>query len=146
MSAVNTQVYVSKMEEKMGGAAVVNHGRAESAAKEVLKKLARAQTDPYSQRNRTAICAFYLKGNCKRDKDCPFLHEMPQKKKKAMAGLQGDEAIVVAKPIPLVRKVPMNEMIVPLPPGSVVEKYILFHHRYPSQNSSILGTATRTFK
>jgi hypothetical protein len=51
----------------MDGAAVVNHGRAESAAKEVLKKLAKAQAAPYTMRNKSTICAFYQKGNCKRE-------------------------------------------------------------------------------
>jgi pre-mRNA-splicing factor RBM22/SLT11 len=83
---VNAQVFVRSIEQKMGTASVVNHGKAESAAKQVLKKLVTASTDPYIQRNRTTICSFYVKGNCKRDKDCPFLHQMPdiQKKKRVV--------------------------------------------------------------
>lgn len=46
---------------------MVNHGRAESAAKEVLKKLAKAKAAPYTMRNKSTICAFYQKGNCKRE-------------------------------------------------------------------------------
>jgi pre-mRNA-splicing factor RBM22/SLT11 len=81
LTDVNAQVFVRSLEHKMGDAPIVNHGKAESAAKEVLKKLVKSSTDPYTQRNRTSICAFYVKGNCKRDLECPFLHQMPDTKK-----------------------------------------------------------------
>jgi pre-mRNA-splicing factor RBM22/SLT11 len=86
---VNAQVFVRSLEQKMGGAAVVNHGKAESVAKEVLKKLVKSTTDPYTQRNKTSICSFYIKGNCKRDKDCPFLHQMPENKKRIAKKILG---------------------------------------------------------
>lgn len=81
MSDVNSQVYVRSMEQKFNNASVVNHGLPEEAAKVVLSKLIKKATQPYQKRNRASRCAFYIKGNCKRDKDCPFLHEMPEKKK-----------------------------------------------------------------
>ena len=80
---VNTQVYVRKMEQQMGDSAVVNHGKAESAAKEVLRKLSKGASQPYNKystgsASRTPICPFYIKGNCKRDLDCPLRHEFQQ--------------------------------------------------------------------
>lgn len=53
----------------------VNTVRTSSAGKEMLKQLAR--TDPYYKRNRPHICSFFVKGECKRGKECPYRHEMP---------------------------------------------------------------------
>jgi pre-mRNA-splicing factor RBM22/SLT11 len=82
MTDVNAQLYVRKMEAQFGQEAVVNHGKAERAAKEVLKKFVRQKADPYTQKNKVVVCAFYKKGNCKRGVDCPFGHEMPLEKPK----------------------------------------------------------------
>jgi len=49
--------------------------RASSAAKEMLKQLAR--TDPYYKRNRPHVCSFFVKGECNRGDQCPFRHEKP---------------------------------------------------------------------
>ncbi|KAI8929340.1 hypothetical protein BC831DRAFT_444085 [Entophlyctis helioformis] len=81
---VNTLYHVRNMEEQMGDNKVVNHGRAESAAKEVLKKLARKGGEPYQsqdqqqQKSRTMICSFFLRGTCKRGETCPLRHEKPK--------------------------------------------------------------------
>ena len=82
LTEVNAQVFVRTEEAKMGDAAIVNQGKAESMIKEVVKRLAAQQSDPYNKRSsKSMVCAFYVKGNCKRGSDCPFLHEMPLKKK-----------------------------------------------------------------
>ncbi|KAI8894721.1 hypothetical protein BC833DRAFT_603908 [Globomyces pollinis-pini] len=145
MSDVNTQMYIRNMEAKMGDSTVVNHGKAESAAKEVLKKLAKSAADPYTRRNRSNVCAFYLKGNCKRDKACPFLHEVSDAvllKHK----LKGQTT--TTKPIPTTtddtnqQQTSQNASIAlvpPPPPGDSKD-------RYPSQNPSMLGTTTRTYR
>ncbi|KAJ3273833.1 RNA binding motif protein 22 [Terramyces sp. JEL0728] len=114
----------------MGGAEVVNHGKAESAAKEVLKKLAKATADPYTQRNRTTVCAFYQKGNCKRDKDCPFLHEMQEKKMSKKLKEQWKEK---EKTVPL-------EKVLDLPVQAPPKEGDA--NKYPSQNPALLGTST----
>ncbi|KAH6592833.1 hypothetical protein BASA50_007883 [Batrachochytrium salamandrivorans] len=75
---VNTQVYVRKMEEQMGDDKVVNHGKAEAAAKEVLRKLERKTSDLNQQKKRAVACAFFLKGICKRGEECPLSHDRPQ--------------------------------------------------------------------
>jgi len=67
---------------KMGNTAVVNHGKAESAAKEAIKKLAKSSFQPYAVKSKASICSFYVKGNCKRGSDCPFTHQMPDVAKK----------------------------------------------------------------
>ncbi|KAJ3257630.1 RNA binding motif protein 22 [Boothiomyces macroporosus] len=134
MTDVNTQMYVRKMEAQMGGEEVVNHGKAESAAKEVLKKLAKASADPYTQRNRTTVCAFYQKGNCKRDKDCPFLHEMQEKKMSKKLKEQWKEN---EKTVPLEK---VLDLPVQAPPKEGETS------KYPTQNPALLGTSTRNFR
>uniref|UniRef100_A0A0K0DVK6 Pre-mRNA-splicing factor RBM22 n=1 Tax=Strongyloides stercoralis TaxID=6248 RepID=A0A0K0DVK6_STRER len=42
----------------------------------VLTKLARTQ--PYYDRNKSHICSFFVKGECKRGDECPYRHEMPK--------------------------------------------------------------------
>lgn len=108
----------------MNGAAVVNHGKAESAAKEVLKMIAKSQADPYRMRNKSSICAFYQKGNCKREASCPFLHEMRsvssvkllEEKKKATS-----EQVkrISVKDLELMKDMPISEP----PPGSTNGRY-----------------------
>ena len=48
----------------------LDSARASSAAKDMLKQLAR--TDPYYKRNRPHICSFFVKGECNRGAQCPF--------------------------------------------------------------------------
>lgn len=85
ISDVNAQVYVHKLEAQMGDAQVVNHGKSESAAKEVIKKLTQKSSAPYQKRTKSMLCSFYIKGNCKRGEECPFTHEMPEPKIKKSA-------------------------------------------------------------
>uniref|UniRef100_A0A0K0FI33 Pre-mRNA-splicing factor RBM22 n=1 Tax=Strongyloides venezuelensis TaxID=75913 RepID=A0A0K0FI33_STRVS len=42
----------------------------------ILTKLARTQ--PYYDRNKSHICSFFVKGECKRGDECPYRHEMPK--------------------------------------------------------------------
>nr|KAJ3418949.1 Pre-mRNA-splicing factor slt11 [Polyrhizophydium stewartii] len=86
---VNTQVYVRKMEEQMGDDKVVNHGKAESAAKEVLRKLARTSSDPYQTKSKAPLCSFFIKGICKRGLECPMRHEKPFEHRKQHPPKQG---------------------------------------------------------
>jgi len=55
--------------------AEVSFGKADSAGKEMLKKMAR--NDPYYKRNRPRLCTFYAKGECARGDACPYRHELP---------------------------------------------------------------------
>jgi len=54
-----------------------------TAGKELLKSLAR--TDPYYKRNQPKVCSFFIKGECNRGSDCPYLHELPSESKKDLA-------------------------------------------------------------
>ncbi|KAI5478979.1 pre-mRNA-splicing factor RBM22/SLT11 [Pseudohyphozyma bogoriensis] len=76
-SAINREYYAqnkeAKGEELDSGA--INFGKADSAGKELLKKLAR--NDPYYKRNRPHLCSFYAKGACNRGDECPYRHELP---------------------------------------------------------------------
>ena len=38
-----------------------------------------APATPLLQRNRPKICSFWVKGECTRGAECPFLHEEPVK-------------------------------------------------------------------
>ena len=49
----------------------------------MLKSLAR--TDPYYKRNQPKVCSFFVKGECNRGSDCPYLHELPADSKKDLA-------------------------------------------------------------
>jgi len=55
---------------------LLDSSRASSAAKDMLKSLAR--TDPYYKRNRSHLCSFFAKGECNRGNECPYRHELPQ--------------------------------------------------------------------
>ncbi|CAG8432714.1 5696_t:CDS:2 [Diversispora eburnea] len=55
---------------------LISYGRADSAGRETLKKLAR--TEPYYKRNRPHICSFFVKGTCTRGDECPYRHEIPE--------------------------------------------------------------------
>ncbi|KAI9202164.1 Rbm22 protein [Polychytrium aggregatum] len=74
-SDVNREFFVQSVEDKLGNSSLVDYGKANSAARETLKKMAR--TDPYYKRNRAHICSFFVKGKCTRGDECPYRHEMP---------------------------------------------------------------------
>ncbi|EMD38312.1 hypothetical protein CERSUDRAFT_113478 [Gelatoporia subvermispora B] len=75
-SEINREYYAQNMEAKLeGNKSLLDTSRASSAAKDMLKQLAR--TDPYYKRNRPHICSFYAKGECKRGDECPYRHEIP---------------------------------------------------------------------
>ncbi|KAJ3091709.1 RNA binding motif protein 22 [Quaeritorhiza haematococci] len=74
-SQVNREYFVQKVEGELGNNSLTDYGKADSAAKEILRKMARTQ--PYYKRNRPHICSFYVKGECKRGDECPYRHELP---------------------------------------------------------------------
>ncbi|TPX36776.1 hypothetical protein SeMB42_g07057 [Synchytrium endobioticum] len=76
-SDVNNQVFVAKAEKALAGKpeSLVDYGKADSAAKEALKRMARSE--PYYKRNKPHLCSFYAKGECRRGDECPFRHELP---------------------------------------------------------------------
>ncbi|KAM0748645.1 hypothetical protein T439DRAFT_327905 [Meredithblackwellia eburnea MCA 4105] len=76
-SAINREYYAQNMEGKIeeGHSGALSYGKADSAGKELLKRLARS--DPYYKRNRPHICSFYAKGACNRGDECPYRHELP---------------------------------------------------------------------
>lgn len=136
----------------MGGEAVVNHGKAESAAKEALKLMAKSSADPYTQKNKTSFCAFYARGNCKRDKDCPFLHQMPHKTSSRNGALvkartERAAAVKAADEAEAEKNVDLKDALaIPVPAPVGKEKAASGSKSlYPSQNPALLGTSTRTF-
>ena len=123
----------------MGDESVVNIGKSESAVKEVIHKLAQQASQPYQLKSKSMICSFYVKGNCKRDADCPFRHEMPEQRRKRT----GANKAVSLQPDPLLSrsKAPRlntdgTRRIPPPPPKG----------QYPSQDPTTLGTSTRSFR
>ncbi|KAJ3042707.1 RNA binding motif protein 22 [Rhizophlyctis rosea] len=74
-SNVNREFFVQNAEKQLGDQSLVDYGKADSAAKEVLKKMSRVE--PYYKRNRAHICSFFVKGQCNRGDACPFRHELP---------------------------------------------------------------------
>ena len=66
-SATDHTFYALQLEANRSG---LDSTRASSAAKDMLKQLAR--TDPYYKRNRPHICSFFVKGECNRGAQCPF--------------------------------------------------------------------------
>jgi pre-mRNA-splicing factor RBM22/SLT11 len=122
----------------MGGAQVVNHGKAESAAKEVIKKLTQKAATPYQKRSNTMICSFYVKGNCKRADDCPFAHEMPAPKiKKSTLRKENIKVVGVIEPSK------ESKVIYADPENQVTSSDVGL---FPSQKGNLLGTSTRSFK
>ncbi|KAF9428182.1 RNA binding motif protein 22 [Podila epigama] len=79
-SDVNKEYYAQNMDAHFqnseNGLGEGGFGKANSAGREMLKKLQR--TEPYYKRNRQHICSFFVKGNCTRGAECPYRHEMPQ--------------------------------------------------------------------
>ncbi|KAK5822031.1 putative RNA-binding protein [Linnemannia elongata] len=78
-SEVNKEYFAQNMDAHFqsteNGLGSGGFGKAESAGREMLKKLQR--TEPYYKRNRQHICSFFVKGNCTRGAECPYRHEMP---------------------------------------------------------------------
>ncbi|KAH7340216.1 pre-mRNA-splicing factor SLT11 [Rhizoctonia solani] len=75
-SEVNREYYAQNMDGKLeANQSLLDSSRASSAAKDMLKSLAR--TDPYYKRNRANLCSFFAKGECNRGNECPYRHEMP---------------------------------------------------------------------
>ncbi|KAJ3297573.1 RNA binding motif protein 22 [Borealophlyctis nickersoniae] len=74
-SNVNKEVFVAKMDKELGNNSLVDYGKADSAAREQLRKMARHE--PYYKRNKPHICSFFVKGTCTRGDECPFRHELP---------------------------------------------------------------------
>ncbi|RUP48363.1 putative RNA-binding protein [Jimgerdemannia flammicorona] len=76
-SDVNREFFAQNMDGKIAnGESLINYGKADSAGKDMLKKLSR--NEPYYKRNRPHICSFYVKGECKRGDECPYRHEIPE--------------------------------------------------------------------
>ncbi|QRW00761.1 pre-mRNA-splicing factor SLT11 [Ceratobasidium sp. AG-Ba] len=76
-SEVNREYYAQNMDGKLeANQSLLDSSRASSAAKDMLKSLAR--TDPYYKRNRAHLCSFFAKGQCNRGAECPYRHELPQ--------------------------------------------------------------------
>ncbi|KZO97846.1 hypothetical protein CALVIDRAFT_479374 [Calocera viscosa TUFC12733] len=78
-SEINREYYAQNMEAKMDSNGMLNSGggRASTAGKEMLKKLARQA--PYYKRNAPQVCSFFVKGECSRGAECPYRHEIPEK-------------------------------------------------------------------
>ncbi|GAA6012407.1 hypothetical protein JCM11491_004323 [Sporobolomyces phaffii] len=76
-SDINREYYAQNLEkdQENGESGAFQFGKADSAGKELLKKLARQ--DPSYKRNRPHICSFYAKGSCNRGDACPYRHELP---------------------------------------------------------------------
>ncbi|KND02811.1 uncharacterized protein SPPG_01892 [Spizellomyces punctatus DAOM BR117] len=74
-SDVNREFFIASVEGKLGNDSLINYAKADSSARDQLKKMSRPE--PYYKRNRPHICSFYVKGECKRGDECPFRHEVP---------------------------------------------------------------------
>lgn len=66
-SLIKNIIFALQLEANRSG---LDSARASSAAKDMLKQLAR--TDPYYKRNRPHVCSFFVKGECNRGAQCPF--------------------------------------------------------------------------
>ncbi|GAA5859276.1 hypothetical protein JCM1840_003829 [Sporobolomyces johnsonii] len=76
-SDINREYYAQNLEADLenGASGAFQFGKADSAGKDLLKRLAR--NDPSYKRNRPHICSFYAKGECNRGDACPYRHELP---------------------------------------------------------------------
>ncbi|GAA5885434.1 hypothetical protein JCM6882_009619 [Rhodosporidiobolus microsporus] len=76
-SDINREYYAQNIEKEQaeGSSGAFQFGKADSAGRDLLKRLAR--NDPSYKRNRPHICSFYAKGSCNRGDACPFRHELP---------------------------------------------------------------------
>ncbi|CAG8527121.1 3794_t:CDS:10 [Paraglomus occultum] len=76
-SEINREYFAQNVEGRItNGDSLISYHKADSAGKELLKRLAR--TEPYYKRNRPHICSFFVKGTCKRGDECPYRHEAPE--------------------------------------------------------------------
>ncbi|TPX57976.1 hypothetical protein PhCBS80983_g03464 [Powellomyces hirtus] len=74
-SDVNREFFIASVEGKLGNDSLINYAKADSSAREQLKRMGRSE--PYYKRNRPHICSFFVKGECKRGDECPYRHELP---------------------------------------------------------------------
>ncbi|GAA6016545.1 hypothetical protein JCM8202_006076 [Rhodotorula sphaerocarpa] len=76
-SDINREYFAQNMEKEQaeGITGAFQFGKADSAGRELLKRLAR--NDPSYKRNRPHLCSFYAKGACNRGDACPYRHELP---------------------------------------------------------------------
>ncbi|KAI8587347.1 hypothetical protein BDZ88DRAFT_425661 [Geranomyces variabilis] len=74
-SNVNREFFIASVEGQLGNDSLINYAKADSTAREQLKRMSRVE--PYYKRNRPHICSFYVKGECKRGDECPYRHELP---------------------------------------------------------------------
>ncbi|KAJ1924512.1 Pre-mRNA-splicing factor slt11 [Tieghemiomyces parasiticus] len=76
-SDVNREYFMQNAEKQLeNGASYHDYSKADSAARETLKRMARRE--PYYKRNRAHLCSFFVKGECTRGETCPYRHEMPE--------------------------------------------------------------------
>ncbi|KAI9164294.1 Pre-mRNA-splicing factor slt11 [Blastocladiella emersonii ATCC 22665] len=74
------------------GKSLVDYGRIDSIAKDALRKMARAGSEPYAggssdksaahRKHIPGICGMWLKGKCTRGEHCQYRHELPKDKAK----------------------------------------------------------------
>ena len=69
-SEVNTEYFVQNMANREDADTTLRYGKADSAAKELLKSMTRK--DPYHDRNKVKPCSFFAKGECHKGNACPF--------------------------------------------------------------------------
>ncbi|RKP35224.1 hypothetical protein BJ085DRAFT_29421 [Dimargaris cristalligena] len=83
-SDVNREYFMQNAEKRLeNGESYHDYSRADSAARETLKRMARKQ--PYYARNRAQLCSFFAKGECTRGDTCPYRHEMPKTEDEELA-------------------------------------------------------------
>eukprot|EP00755_Sulcionema_specki_P014476 Sspe_Gene.9282::Locus_3120_Transcript_1_1_Confidence_1.000_Length_1027::g.9282::m.9282/K12872/RBM22, SLT11; pre-mRNA-splicing factor RBM22/SLT11 len=77
-SEVQREYFMELQEKQLADGALTAYqtGATKAATNEDLQRLAR--TTPYYKRNRPHICSFFVKGECRRGKECPYRHEMPE--------------------------------------------------------------------
>ena len=73
-TAVNAEYYIQNMEKSLDSQDNNRVGRADSAAKELIKKASRSSSAPYDT-TKTKVCTMYLAGQCNKGSYCPFRHE-----------------------------------------------------------------------
>jgi pre-mRNA-splicing factor RBM22/SLT11 len=71
---INRMYQVQKLEQNVTDP-TTRFGKADAVTKAFLKKMARAE--PYQRHNAPNFCPMYIKGNCIKDRDCPYRHDLP---------------------------------------------------------------------
>eukprot|EP01062_Namystynia_karyoxenos_P033944 TRINITY_DN24899_c0_g3_i1.p1 TRINITY_DN24899_c0_g3~~TRINITY_DN24899_c0_g3_i1.p1 ORF type:complete len:329 (+),score=94.77 TRINITY_DN24899_c0_g3_i1:74-988(+) len=76
-SEVQREYFADMQEKALSGGQLTMHtsGETRAAQNADLQRLARRT--PFYNRNRPRICSFFVKGECRRGKECPYRHEMP---------------------------------------------------------------------